>query len=75
MIVLRETFLPTLTDHLQYYMNTKQELGMCLEILGDVITALQKSEKVRMHSGIASIREGCIVHSLDVFPKPVVAII
>ena len=46
-VAMREMFFPTLIDHLQYYMNTKQEVALCLEMLGDVITALQKSEKVR----------------------------
>jgi len=42
---LRETFLPTLIDHLQFYMSKKLEQGLCLEILGDIITSLQNSEQ------------------------------
>ncbi|XP_065059429.1 dedicator of cytokinesis protein 3-like isoform X2 [Rhopilema esculentum] len=64
---LRETFLPTLIDHVQYYMNTKQELALCLELLGDVITALQKSDKEMVFSDISLLGKSLLFILLNIY--------
>eukprot|EP00794_Sanderia_malayensis_P007122 gene7122-7926_t len=63
----RAAFLPTLIEHLQYYMNTKQELTLCLEILGDVITALQNVESAYVKDDISLVAQSLLFILLNIY--------